>query len=390
MPYLYRLVLKNHGWIEENWDWLEQFDTIILCGDNDEPGIKMVEEIAPRLGTWRVKVAELPNEYALNSGKIVTLKDANDVLFRMGAESLRNAILNAKDKPVPSSVDFADIPDVDLNEIGGIQTGFCDIDQNLLRLFYGTFNIISGKPGCVDCDTEYFNGERWVKISEYKQGDKVLQYEQDGSASLVCPEMYHKYPETKFYHIHSHTGLDQMLSIEHNVVYFTSKGHLSKKPLDELIKMHKSSKGGFQGKIPTTFKYDGAGIELSDEQIRIMCAVIADGTFNNYSSNAKTYMRVRVNIKKDRKKERLRKLLSDANISWDEKSWNNEDKQYVNFLFEAPIRTKRFPNEWYQCNQHQLKVIADEVKYWDGYTARGATVFSTTDKVNADFIQFVF
>lgn len=30
----------NFHWIEENWDWLEQFDSIIVCSDNDEAGQK--------------------------------------------------------------------------------------------------------------------------------------------------------------------------------------------------------------------------------------------------------------------------------------------------------------------------------------------------------------
>lgn len=138
---------NNYRWIEENWDWLEQFESIILCGDNDDPGRKMIKEVLPRLGSWRVKVADLPTECVLENGHTVSTKDANDVLFRMGAEQLRTAIQNAKDTPVPSSVDFADIPDVDLNDIDGIRTGFRDIDQSLLRLFYGSFNIISGRPG---------------------------------------------------------------------------------------------------------------------------------------------------------------------------------------------------------------------------------------------------
>ena len=27
---------NNYGWIEENFDWLEQFESIIICSDNDE------------------------------------------------------------------------------------------------------------------------------------------------------------------------------------------------------------------------------------------------------------------------------------------------------------------------------------------------------------------
>lgn len=137
----------NHKWIEENLEWLEQFDSIILCGDNDEPGRKMVRDIAPRLGTWRVKIAELPQEHTRADGRVIQIKDANAVLLYIGAEALRNAIANAKDSPVASAVDFADIPDVDLNDIDGIRTGFNEVDQSLLRLFYGTFNIVSGRPG---------------------------------------------------------------------------------------------------------------------------------------------------------------------------------------------------------------------------------------------------
>ena len=39
----------NFHWIEENWDWLEQFDNIIICSDNDEAGYKMQKEVVYRL-----------------------------------------------------------------------------------------------------------------------------------------------------------------------------------------------------------------------------------------------------------------------------------------------------------------------------------------------------
>lgn len=137
----------NHKWVEENLEWLEQFGSIIFCGDNDDAGRKMIKDVAPRLGTWRVKVADLPTECVLENGSTIAIKDANEVLYRMGAEALRNAIANAKDTPVASAIDFADIADIDMNDIDGIQTGFHEIDQSLLRLFYGTFNIVSGRPG---------------------------------------------------------------------------------------------------------------------------------------------------------------------------------------------------------------------------------------------------
>ena len=32
---------SNLHWIDENLEWLDQFDSIIICADNDEAGLKM-------------------------------------------------------------------------------------------------------------------------------------------------------------------------------------------------------------------------------------------------------------------------------------------------------------------------------------------------------------
>ena len=51
---------SNLHWLEENFDWLEQFNSIIVCHDNDESGMKFVKEATARLGSWRCKVANCP------------------------------------------------------------------------------------------------------------------------------------------------------------------------------------------------------------------------------------------------------------------------------------------------------------------------------------------
>ena len=33
----------NTHWINENWDWLQQFEEIIICSDNDEPRTKITK-----------------------------------------------------------------------------------------------------------------------------------------------------------------------------------------------------------------------------------------------------------------------------------------------------------------------------------------------------------
>ena len=44
------------------------------------------------------------------------------------------------------------------------------------------------KPrGGVDKETEFFNGKQWKSVSDFEPGDKVLQFNENGSAELVDP-----------------------------------------------------------------------------------------------------------------------------------------------------------------------------------------------------------
>ena len=139
---------QNLKFVEENFDWLEQFQSIIVCHDNDESGMKFVREVTPRLGSWRCKVANCPEWYIDEEKRTKRhIKDINETLFLMGKQAVIDMIANAADTPIPSVVDFSEVEEKDLSSIAGIETGFAEIDREIMRLFYGTFNIISGLPG---------------------------------------------------------------------------------------------------------------------------------------------------------------------------------------------------------------------------------------------------
>ena len=138
----------NFHWIEENWDFLEQFDSIIICSDNDEAGLKMQKECIYRLGSWRTKVVEVPQLYVDTvANQRYSVNDLNEVLYYFGKEKVMEIILDAKDSPVPGVVDFADIEDIDLDALDGIPTGLPNLDRYLMKLFYGTLNIVTGING---------------------------------------------------------------------------------------------------------------------------------------------------------------------------------------------------------------------------------------------------
>jgi twinkle protein len=137
----------NYHWIETNWEYLEQFDSIIICADNDEAGTKMQKEVLYRLGSWRTKFVDVPYSITTKDGKQIHIKDLNEVLYYCGKETVAELIQNAKDSPVPTVTDLSEIEDIDLDSIDGIYTHIRDLDKELMKIFYGTLTIVSGMPG---------------------------------------------------------------------------------------------------------------------------------------------------------------------------------------------------------------------------------------------------
>lgn len=137
----------NLHWIEENWDWLEQFSEIIIWSDNDDPGEKMRKDCTYRLGTWRTKYIVTPAYYTRDNGSRVRLKDVNDCLQTGGASFVMSLINNAKDVPISSVVNYSELQELDMSEMEGVKTGIKPLDDTLNRLYYGTVTILSGRPG---------------------------------------------------------------------------------------------------------------------------------------------------------------------------------------------------------------------------------------------------
>ena len=244
------------------------------------------------------------------------------------------------------------------------------------------FSILTGAAGCVDCDTEFFNGERWKRIADYQEGEKVLQYNPETkTAQLVTPLRYIKQNCEEFWHIQGRI-FDQCVSDDHLMVYHRSRtDNLITEPAETFVpKIQK----GYYCTTPSGFFFDGPGIDLTDEQIELMCAVICDGSLMSATSE-----RCRFHLKKERKKERLVDICQRANVAV--VSSPSASEGYTDFYLNAPLRTKEFTAEWYSCSQHQLQLIANNIRFWDGHEYKnGSSNFSSNVKANADFVQFVF
>lgn len=74
------------GWIENEWDFLEQFNEIYLVMDNDIAGQNAIKPLVNRLGIWRCKSVRLP------------YKDANECLVNnVSNEEIAHCFENAEE-----------------------------------------------------------------------------------------------------------------------------------------------------------------------------------------------------------------------------------------------------------------------------------------------------
>lgn len=249
--------------------------------------------------------------------------------------------------------------------------------------------------GCVDADTEYFNGYQWKKISEYKRasGEKVLQYHENGEAELVEPIHYivNENIDT-LKRFTSNYGLDMVLSDDHRMYMFKNYSKYSMGVRNKLtteiatVQEYLNREGRKERHIPTTFSFKAPGIPVEDKYIRLLVAIYADGYYDG--------QKIVVSFKKERKKNRFRTLLRKCDIGWTERNIYNTQYTYF-YVHPVPsilewFTDKQFTKKWYDCTDNQLKIIINECVYWDGSVEEGNRLgaYYSSKKEEIDFIQF--
>ena len=256
---------------------------------------------------------------------------------------------------------------------------------------YG-FNIITGKAGCLNEDTEVLTPNGWIKISEWNNQPimeielpKTMRATKDLTGVFRQPKQYIKKEVDQFYRFKGNV-IDMIVSENHNNIHTTTKGFYHIKSTKEIYDdMQDRDKKYTAISIPETFEYNGKGLKYTDDYIRLKVCVFADGSFCHNTKPNVCY----VNVKKKRKQERVEWLLKINNIPYKIYKSAPEYKRYV---FEMDNNDKVFKNEWfYNTTTHQKEIIIDELKYWDGSLGKGNRLFRyfTTIKQSAEIIQLI-
>ena len=150
-------------WVPYCWDWLQQFETLIIFGDNENGSITLLDDMKRRFrGTIK----------AVKQQDYKGCKDANELLQKYGKEAVRRAVERAECVPVQRIIRLSDVKTVDLFSLPKISTGFKTLDKVLAGgIYLGQTVIVTGKRG--DGKSTFTSQ---ILVNALDQGIRVLAY----------------------------------------------------------------------------------------------------------------------------------------------------------------------------------------------------------------------
>ena len=236
----------------------------------------------------------------------------------------------------------------------------------------GRFVVVT-EGECFKGDTCVLTRDGWVRLDEWS-GQDIMQVTQEG-ASFVQPLAYvnKPYDGTMYtvgrgrYHICTTPG--------HNLVVKDKKGDWKKLKMQDVAS---------QKNVPVFTTFTGGGIGYSDNLLRILIAISADGSIDVRADGRKY---VRISFLKERKIDRMRSLLKAEKIPYHE---GVHQSGHTCFCFNCSEAFKEFPMSLISSlDMRQKLLLIDELQYWDGYRpkTRNQIEYYTTNYNNAVFVQ---
>lgn len=123
--------------IEKAYEWLNKFDKIVLCFDQDEPGRKAATAVAEVLPVGKAFIMSLPR------------KDANEVLIHDGTAPITNAFWNATEWRPDGIVSGTEFTREQLKSaaVRGYQLPWSIIDTKLRGIREGELTLLTAGSG---------------------------------------------------------------------------------------------------------------------------------------------------------------------------------------------------------------------------------------------------
>jgi len=239
--------------------------------------------------------------------------------------------------------------------------------------------------GCTDCETEFLTKNGWKCIDAYNNEEVMIYDDLTNSCHFDHPKAYIINDCENFWHL-KNKSVDQMLTGDHRVILFPQRNPFNSMGsvayLETLIDKNKAlAKGitqGFKTIIP--LNDSSLGLALTDDEIRMIVAISADGCIRAYGS-------IEFHMVKTRKITRLKMLVKSLGLVL--KEYNIKDGSFAcSISFYKAIKNLDI---FWKASARQLCILAEEVRYWDGHIKKDERItYSTSIEGNAQVVQYAF
>lgn len=131
--------MNGFTWISHCWDWMHQFQKVIVFGDNENGHITLLDTIKSR---FNLQVLVVDQEDYMDC------KDANEILQKYGQEQIRKCIENAKPVIIRNVEQLSNAKQINIYETEKLRIGIDVVDRFLYGgLPFGGITNITGKTG---------------------------------------------------------------------------------------------------------------------------------------------------------------------------------------------------------------------------------------------------
>ena len=228
---------------------------------------------------------------------------------------------------------------------------------------------------CFTPDVEVLTERGFIPFSGLTEGIKVVQWD-EYRLSLVDPSRIISQDYDGEIVSLSKRSYSLSCTANHNIVLMDrATGRVFKQKACDITVGDK--KKARYTVIPKHGFYDGHGIDLSDDDIRLYVAFQADGCDTTGA---------RFRLRRYDKIQRIERILGALDIPY---TLHKTDcyQLYIGVNDRPPYLTKQFNIPLFAFSLRQLQVFVEELKFWDGNISGGGVQYSSTDPVNAEYVR---
>lgn len=230
---------------------------------------------------------------------------------------------------------------------------------------------------CVPVNTEVLTKSGWKTIADVEEGEDIATAHID-DLSISFSSVLAKVPEKK-QDTWETRGIE--VTADHNMLWRTQGQNKWR------VSQFKDLPENYSVYLPSAGYYNGNGLPLSDNEIKLLVAVQADGHYEHGAKSGKD--RVTFHISKQRKIKLLDEILSgyDYNKYQHTDGTVNYNIKDIKPLCDRWLDNKQFTFEWLEMSPEQSRLFLDTILDFDGCRAGGD--YSSSIKQNIDVVDAI-